>query len=96
MEQALQGRTEAFDALIRRHQGLVYAVALRMLGDPTEAEDTAQDAFVRAYQGLQGFRRDARFSTWLVSITMNLCRNRRRWWLRRRRVIASRRAPSPP
>jgi len=94
VEQAVQGQNDAFDALVRRHQRVVYAVALRMLGDPSEAEDTAQDAFVRAYRGLRGFRREAKFSTWLVSITMNLCRNRRRWWLRRRRlVVASLDAP---
>lgn len=94
VEQAVQGQNDAFDALVRRHQRVVYAVALRMLGDASEAEDTAQDAFVRAYRGLRGFRREAKFSTWLVSITMNLCRNRRRWWLRRRRlVVASLDAP---
>lgn len=86
---AQQGEAEAFDALVRRHQQLVFSVALRMLGDRGEAEDVAQDVFLRAYDGLGGFRGQAKLSTWLVSITVNLCRNRRRWWARRRQVIAA-------
>jgi RNA polymerase sigma-70 factor (ECF subfamily) len=86
--QCQEGDLAAFDALVLRHQQEVFAVALRMLGDRDEAEDVAQDAFVRAYQGIRSFRREAKLSTWLVSITMNLCRNRRRWWARRRRLIA--------
>jgi RNA polymerase sigma-70 factor (ECF subfamily) len=84
-----QGDRSAFDALVLRHQQEVFAVALRMLGDRDEAQDVAQDAFVRAYQGLGAFRQEAKLSTWLVSITMNLCRNRRRWWARRKRVIVA-------
>ena len=87
--EAQQGSLSAFDQLVLRHQQTVYAVAVRMLGDRDEAQDVAQDVFVRAYQGLSGFRQEARLSTWLVSITMNLCRNRRRWWARRRRVIVA-------
>ena len=60
-----------------------------MLGDRDEAQDVAQDAFMRAYRALQGFRGEAKLSTWLVSITMNLCRNRRRWWARRKRLIVA-------
>ena len=89
IERTLAGETAAFDQLVRRHQQVVFAVAMRMLGDADEAQDTAQDAFVRAYRALGTFRREAKLSTWLVSITMNLCRNRRRWWARRRRVIAA-------
>lgn len=89
IRRARGGDPQAFDALVRRHQQIVFAVALRMLGDRGEAEDVAQDAFVRAYGGLAGFRGEAKFSTWMVSITMNLARNRRRWWARRRRVITA-------
>jgi len=67
----------------------VYAVALRMLGNADDAQDIAQDAFVRAYRGIGTFRQEAKLSTWLVSITINLCRNRRRWWARRRRIIVA-------
>ena len=93
--QAQRGDLSAFDALVLRHQQEVFAVALRMLGDRDEAQDVAQDAFVRAYRSIGGFRLEAKLSTWLVSITMNLCRNRRRWWARRKRVIAGSLDASP-
>ena len=87
--QTQAGHLPAFDTLVLRHQQTVFAVALRMLGDRDEAQDVAQDAFVQAYRAIAGFRRDAKFSTWLIAITLNLCRNRRRWWARRRRVIVA-------
>ena len=68
------------------HQDLAYAVALRMLGDADEAREVAQDAFVRAWRAIGSFRGDAKFSTWLVAILINLCRNRRRSWARQRQV----------
>src|SRR3989338_6435631 len=83
------GDLSAFDQLVLRHQGTVYAVSLRMLGNADDAQEVAQDAFVRAYRAIGTFRQEAKLSTWLVSITMNLCRNRRRWWARRRRVIVA-------
>ncbi len=89
IEQAQRGDLAAFDQLVLTHQQQVFAVALRMLGDRDEAQDVAQDVFVRAYRAVGTFRHEARLSTWLVSITMNLCRNRRRWWARRRRVIVA-------
>ena len=79
----------AFDQIVLRHQEEVFAVALRMLGNRDEAEDVAQDVFVRAFRGIGAFRQQAKLSTWLVSITMNLCRNRRRWWARHRRVMVA-------
>ena len=89
IEQVRRGERAAFDQLVLRHQQMVFAVTLRMLGDRHEAEEVAQDVFVRAFQSLGGFRGDAKLSTWLISITMNLCRNRRRWWARRRRIITA-------
>jgi len=89
VERAQQGDLSAFDQLVLRHQDVVFAVALRMLGNADEAQDIAQDVFVRAFRALGTFRREAKLSTWLISITMNLCRNRRRWWARRRAVIAA-------
>jgi RNA polymerase sigma-70 factor (ECF subfamily) len=86
---ARRGDLEAFDQLVLRHQQQVFAVALRMLGDPDEAREAAQDAFVRAFRGLGGFRQEAKWSTWLVSITMHGCRNRRRALARQRGVIAA-------
>jgi RNA polymerase sigma-70 factor (ECF subfamily) len=84
-----QGETAAFDELVLRYQRQAFAVAWRLLGDFSEAKDVTQEAFVRAYQGVRTFRGEAKFSTWLLSIVMNLCRNRRRWWARRKRLIAA-------
>ena len=86
---AQRGDLHAFDQLVLRHQQIVFAIAMRMLGDASEAEDVAQDVFVRAFRSFGTFRGQAKLSTWLVSITMNLCRNRRRWWGRRKRVIVA-------
>src|SRR3990167_6573052 len=88
------GDLSAFDALVLRHQQMVYAVALRMLDNADDAQEVAQDAFVRAFRAIGTFRHEAKLSTWLVSITMNLCRNRRRWWARRRRIIVA--SPDDP
>ena len=89
IERARGGDLGAFDQLVLRHQQEVFAVALRMLGDRDEAQDVAQDAFIRAYRAIATFRHEAKWSTWLISITMNLCRNRRRWWARRKRLIVA-------
>ena len=89
VERAQRGDSSAFEALVRLHQQAVFAVALRMLGDHDEAKDVSQDVFVRAYEGIRAFKGEAKLSTWLVAITINLCRNRRRWWARRRRIIVA-------
>lgn len=73
---ARAGEGAAFEALMMRHARFVYNLALRTLGDPLEAEDVAQEAFVRAWRGLPQFRADARFGTWLYRIVTNLCYNR--------------------
>ena len=66
--QAQQGDQAAFEQLVRRHQRYVFNVAYRVLGDSAEAEDVTQEAFVRAWRGLPGFRGQARFTTWLYRI----------------------------
>ena len=76
IQQAQAGKTAAFAELVNRHGQMVYNLALRTLNDPHEAEDIAQETFVRAWQSLKRFRGDARFSTWLYRITTNLCFNR--------------------
>jgi RNA polymerase sigma-70 factor (ECF subfamily) len=77
-EAALIGRArggdqDAFSALVRLHQGQVYSLALRMLHDPEEASEAAQDVFLAAWQGLARFRQEARFATWLYRITYRHC-----------------------
>ena len=69
------GNPGAFDLLVTRHQGRVYRLAYRLLGDREAALDAAQEAFVKAWKALPRFKGDARFSTWLTRITINQCRN---------------------
>jgi RNA polymerase sigma-70 factor (ECF subfamily) len=70
-----EGQTEAFAALVDRHRERVYAVLMRLVADPQTAEELAQEAFVRAFQGLANFRGEARFGTWLIQIAVNLARD---------------------
>jgi len=68
---AADGDRAAFDELVRRHRDRVWAVALRICGDPDDAEDVLQETFVSAWRALPGFRRGARLSTWLYRIAVN-------------------------
>src|SRR5579859_6179134 len=79
--QALQGDQTAFAQLMHRYNGAVYGLAYRMLGNAQDAEDAAQEIFLRAYTHLESFDHTRRFSTWLLSIGSNYCIDR----LRRRR-----------
>lgn len=67
----------AFAELVRRHQGKIRGLLLRLAGDRTLADDLAQEAFLRAYRGLVGFQGRARFSTWLYRIAYNVYLNHR-------------------
>ncbi len=71
----LAGERKAYAVLVERYKGLVHGLVYRMLGDAEEAEDIAQDAFVRAYLSLREFRGAARFSTWLCRIALNRCKD---------------------
>ena len=70
------GDAPAFEELVMTYQHRVFGVALRMLGNAAEAEEVAQEAFVRAHRALGDFRGDAKLSTWLYAITSRLCLNR--------------------
>lgn len=82
VQRARSGDPQAFGELVLAHQTFVYNLALRALGDSgdfgdfNEAQDLAQEAFLRAWQGLPGFRGSSSFRTWLYRIVMNLCYNR--------------------
>ena len=80
-----EGGASAFDVLVGRWEDKIRGAAWRVLGSEEEARDVAQEAFLKAYRGLPGFKREARFSSWLYQIALNLCRDR----LRRRRTRAS-------
>ena len=70
------GETSAFEELVATYQHRVFGVAFRMLGNAAEAQEVAQEAFLRAHRGLGQFRGDAKLSTWLYAITSRLCLNR--------------------
>lgn len=72
---AQDGRSEAFEHLVRRHRVPVYRTALRLTGDTHLADDVAQDAFIAAWESLQLFRADSSFATWLYRIVVNRARN---------------------
>ena len=73
IEKVLSGDTEAFEALVIEHQNKVYSLALRMVGNEEDARDMAQEAFIRAFNSLTGFRGDSKFSVWLYRLTSNIC-----------------------
>lgn len=76
IERARSGDADAFGELVILHQDFVYNLALRVVSNDVEAEDLAQEAFVRAWLGLPNFRGQARFCTWMYRIVTNLCYNR--------------------
>lgn len=74
----LEGERDLFHELIRPYERAVYMTAISILRDAAEAEDAAQEAMIKAYRGLASFRGDAKFSTWLTTITLNEARSRLR------------------
>jgi RNA polymerase sigma-70 factor (ECF subfamily) len=82
IQNSLAGDTEAYAALIKQYQKMVHSLAFRMTGSLDDAEDLAQETFLRAYQQLDSFRRESKFSTWLCQIAVNLSLN---WRAREKR-----------
>jgi len=93
LEEARRGDKAAFGQLIEAYQGPVYNLAYRMLGNSGEAEEAAQEAFIRAYTRLGSYDPAHKFSTWLLSITSNYCIDQIR---KRRAVLLSLDEPLPP
>lgn len=79
----------SFEFLVDAHGGRLFSIALRVIGDRSDAEEAAQDAFVRAYRALEGYDpeqiRELRLRPWLATIVLNVCRNRTR--VRRVRTV---------
>ncbi len=73
VRKAAQGDEACFERLITDCAGQTYALALRMLKDPQDAEDAVQDAMIKAWRALPGFKGDCRFSTWVFRLTYNTC-----------------------
>lgn len=75
IERVLAGDRDAYRILMDRHFCAVHRIAFRITGNREDAEDAAQEAFLRAYNKLPGFRRDSSFSTWITRIAMNTAIN---------------------
>jgi len=91
---ARQGDLSAFEALVAKHQKQMLNIAFRIIGEYEDACEVVQDAFVSAYKNLKGFRAEAKFSTWLTAITVNLSKNRlKRVIIRKKREPVSLGAP---
>jgi RNA polymerase sigma-70 factor (ECF subfamily) len=75
---AAAGDGSAFHALVERHRALVYRVAYQFAGNHHDAEDIAQDVFLKVYRSLDRFRYDAQLTSWLYRIVMNACIDHRR------------------
>lgn len=81
VERAKRGDQSAFERLVLDNQNKIYSLTLRLTGDREEAADLAQEAFVKAWQGLASFQGESSFSTWVYRLTTNLCID----WLRRQK-----------
>jgi RNA polymerase sigma-70 factor (ECF subfamily) len=77
----VDGDVDSFNQLILRWERPIYALAYRTIGREEEARDIVQDTFLRAYRALPGFKGQAKFSSWLYRIALNLCRD----WIRKQR-----------
>nr|WP_276129968.1 RNA polymerase sigma factor [Rubrobacter indicoceani] len=75
MQRARVGESRAFSELVARHQGVVFRVCYRVLGNRQDAEDAAQESFVRAYERLDGFEGRSSFKTWLTKLAVNTSLN---------------------
>src|SRR5437660_9797000 len=78
---SMGGDAESFNQLILRWERPIYALAYRTIGREEDARDVCQETFLRAFRALPGFRGQAKFSSWLYRIALNLCRD----WVRRER-----------
>lgn len=73
IRQVLSGQQQAYAILVERYQHFVFTIALRHVKDREEAEDMAQETFIKAYRSLADFKGDSKFSTWLYVICNNTC-----------------------
>ena len=85
LERLRNGEPEAFDNLITRYSGDIYAVLYRITESPEDASDLTQETFLSALRSIRSFRGDSELKTWLTRIAINHSRNRFRWWKRRKK-----------
>lgn len=94
VERCRAGDADAFEPLVRRHQDAVFNLLMKMTGQREEAEDLTQEAFIRAYRKLDAYDGRFSFKNWVMTIGMNLAKNRFRSFFRRRRVEEPAGAPT--
>ena len=85
IERIKAGDMAAYNVMVIRHYDRIFSRVLQLLNNKQDAEEVTQDAFIRARRGLENFRGDASFSTWLYQIATNLAHNRYWYWFRRKR-----------
>ena len=88
VERCRQGDPTAFARLVALHEGMVFNLAARLIGDAEEAKDVAQDVFLQVYRTLGRFEGRSSLKTWIYRIVVNQCHNRHRWWRRRRKACS--------
>ena len=86
---SISGDAESFNQLVLRWERPIYALAYRVIGREEEARDVVQETFLRAFRGIKNFRGQAKFSSWVYRIALNLCRD----WIRRERRAPIQAAP---
>src|SRR6478609_4421262 len=89
VSRSIGGDADSFNQLVLRWERPIYALAYRVIGREEDARDVCQETFLRAFRALNGFRGQAKFSSWLYRITLNLCRD----WIRRERRTPVSQAP---
>ena len=84
----IEGNTNAFNILVDRYKDLVFSLALKMVKNREEAEEVAQDTFIKVFKSLSKFKGDSKFSTWIYKVTYNTCLDRLKKQKREQQVVS--------
>ncbi len=84
----IEGNTKTFSVLVDRYKDLVFSLALKMLKNKEEAEEVAQDTFIKVYKSLTQFKGDSKFSTWIYKVAYNTCLDRLKKYKREQQVVS--------